>query len=201
MTTPSLAEVLAQAENPSFVRVATARVLLRQDLPAKHAALEAELAAAVARDATTNERDQAPVISQQILDLEAETEAAKVEFRFRSIGKRAWADLLAAHPPSKKQLAEWATLKQKPADHNPETFPIAAIAASCIVPEGVDTDVVLRLERAMTDSQFTALWRTCLDANLGGVEDPKSMAAGQILRAKERSESIAVPAASADQSS
>lgn len=193
---PSLTEILAQAENPSYVRVSTARVLLRQDLVARHAELEEALAAAITRDANTNERDQAPIISQQIVDLQAEMEAAKVEFRFRSIGKRGWADLLAKHPPSKAQLAEWAAAKQKPADHNPATFPIAAIAASCTIPEGMDEDAVRRLEAALTDSQFTALWRAAIDANLGGVEDPKSMAAGQILRAKERFESIAAPAAS-----
>jgi hypothetical protein len=178
------ADILAQAENPAFVRVTSVRVLLRQDLVAQHAALEADLAEAVARDAATNDKDRAPDISRQLFQLQDEMEAAKVLFKFRNIGKKRWADLLAAHPPTKAQ-------KELRTDHNPETFPIAAMAAAVVEPAGLDEDGFRRLEAALTDAQFTALWRTTIDANLGGVESPKSLAAGQILRAKERSETIA----------
>lgn len=177
----SLDEVLSQAENPSYVRVATARVLLRQDLVAKHAELSDELEAAIQRDATVNERDRAPDIAKQIEALDAEIAAAKVEFRFRSIGRRAWADLLAKHPPTKQQA------KEQRVDHNPLTFPLAAIAASCVLPEGIDLDAVKRLEASLTDAQFTALWRACIDANMGGTEDPKSLTAGLIRQVSERS--------------
>lgn len=177
----SLDEVLSQAENPSYVRVATARVLLRQDLVAKHAELSDELEAAIQRDATVNERDRAPDIAKQIEALDAEIAAAKIEFRFRSIGRRAWADLLAKHPPTKQQA------KEQRVDHNPLTFPLAAIAASCVLPEGIDLDAVKRLEASLTDAQFTALWRACIDANMGGTEDPKSLTAGLIRQVSERS--------------
>jgi hypothetical protein len=187
-------DILAQAENPAYVRVSTFRVLLRQDLVAQHAALEAELAAAIARDATSNERDRAPEIAAQIEAVQDEMESAKVEFRFRNIGKKAWADMIAAHPPTKAQ-------KELRVDHNPATFPIAAMAASLFEPEGFDEDGIRRLEAALTDAQFTALWRACIDANMGGVETLKSLAAGAILRVNERSESTVVPAASPDPSS
>jgi len=186
----SLDDILAQAENPSYRRTASARVLLRQDLVSRHRELEAELAEAIARDAVTNAADRAPAISKEIKALEAEMESALVEFRFRNVGKKAWADLLAQHPPTKDQRA---TLKT---DHNPETFPIAAMALACVQPEGVDEVAVRRLEATLSDSQFTALWRACIDANMGGTESPKSLAAGQILRAKERSEITAALAAS-----
>lgn len=195
MSDPSLDEVLAAAENPAYVRVATARILLRQDLIAKHAALEAELAAAIARDATVNERDRAPEVAKQIEVVEAEIDEAKVEFRFRNIGRRAWADLLAKHPPTKEQA------KTHRVDHNPETFPLAAIAASCTAPEGIDLAAVKRLEAAITDAQFTALWRACVDANMGGVEDPKSVTAGSILQMSERSGRTAANAGSLAQPS
>lgn len=187
-------DILAQAENPAYTRVATARVLLRQDLVTRHRELDEELAAAIARDAKTNERDQAPDIARQIEALQDEMEAAKVEFKFKAIGKKAWADLLAQHPPLKEH-------KELRVDHNPETFPIAAIAASCIKPDGVDEDFVRRLEAVLTDPQFTVIWRACIDANIGGVESPKSLAAGQILRVSEQSGTIAVPAASPEVSS
>lgn len=185
----SLDDILAEAEDPAYVRVATVKVLLRQDLVTRHAQLEGELAAAIARDAKTNDPDRAPDIAQQIDDLQGEMEAAKVEFRFRNIGRKAWADLLAAHPPEKQH-------KELKTDHNPETFPIAAIAASCSEPAGVDEGAVRRLEAALTDSQFTSLWRACIDANLGGVDVPKSLVAGRILQVNGRSANTAVLEAS-----
>jgi hypothetical protein len=124
-----IADILAQAENPEYVRVATARVLIRQDLLARHEELDAELQAAIASDGMHNRTPRAPALAAELEALEAEVEAAKVEFRFRSIGKRAWADLLAAHPPTREQK------KADPrVDHNPDTFPAAAIAASCVDP-------------------------------------------------------------------
>ena len=182
-------QILAQAEDPAFVRVATARILLRQDLITRHTELETELAEAIARDAVTNAKDRAPDISRKLKKLEDEIEAAKVGFKFRNIGRKAWADLLAAHPPTKAQ-------KELRTDHNPETFPIAAMAAAIVEPEGFDEDGIRRLEAVLTDAQFTALWRACVDACMGGVESPKSLAAGQILRVKERSASIAALAES-----
>lgn len=194
----SLADILAEAEDPAYVRVATAKVLLRQDLVARHAELEAELAAAIVLDARTNEPDQAPAIAEQLEALQAEMEAAKVEFRFRNIGRKAWADLLAAHPPTKEQLqaAKDPGSRMKGIDHNPDTFPVAAIAASCSEPAGMDEDAVRRLEAVFTDSQFTVLWSACVDANLGGVEVPKSLAAGRILQVNGQSANTAVLAAS-----
>ena len=193
MSERSLGEVLAQAENPEFVRTATARVLLRQDLVARHSQLETELTVARANDYTTNDPDRAPAIAQQIADLEAEMQAETVEFKFAAIGKKAWADLLAANPPTKEQLADELSrakasgTKPRLLDMNPETFPIAAIAASCKQPAGVDEAAVKRLEAALTDAQFTALWMACIEANIGGGDVPKSLAAGQILRVNGQS--------------
>lgn len=179
--TPSLDEILSQAENPSYRRVATAKVLLRQDLTARHAELDVELQAALERDAITNEPDKAPAIAKQLRDLETEIEDAKVEFRFANIGHRAWADLLAKHPPKQEKGG-----RRSNDPFNPATFPAAAIAAACIAPEGVDELAAKRLEVALDESQFAALFNAAVDANVGGTQDSKSLAASQILRASER---------------
>lgn len=191
----TISDILAEAENPAYVRVVTARVLLRQDLARRHAELEAKLQAAVERDVATAAGSLAdPVtatdVAAELRALEAEMDAARAEFRFRSIGRRAWADLIAKHPPTKKQAQELRV------DHNPDTFPMAAMAASCVEPAGTDEDALRRLEAVMTDTQFTELWRACVDANVGGVDGPKSLLAGSIARASEQSASTAVNAGS-----
>jgi hypothetical protein len=137
----------------------------------------------------------APDLARQVQELEAEIDAAKVEFRFVSVGHRQWADLMAAHPPTREQK------KLNPrSDHNPETFPVAAIAASCQRPE-LSVEEVQRLERALNDAQFNALWAKCLEANLGGLESPKSAAAGLIARLNVGSGTIAASGESLEASS
>jgi len=194
-TAKTIEEILSQAEDPAYVRTTTARILLRQDLLTRHDELEAELTAAVQSDAIHNEVPQAPIISEQLLDLEAEIEAVKVEFKFRSIGHRAWADLMAAHPPTKEQQKALGRI-----DHNPETFPLAAIAASCADPP-MTVDDVGRLERVLNDTQFNLLLVRCVEANTGGLDTPKSGAASLIHRVNGRSATTPVPEASPDQSS
>jgi hypothetical protein len=187
--TPTIAEILAQAENPDYVRISTARVLLRQDLGARHAALNAELQESITRDRLMNEPDRAPTIAAEIVALEAEMEASEVEFVFRSVGRKRWADMLAKHPPTRAQ-----SQADKRTVFNPETFPIAAIAASCSTPEGMDEAYAARLEASLSDAQFSALWNACVDANLGGGDIPKSpMAAGLTRRQNALSATIAVP--------
>lgn len=202
-----IADVLAQVTNPAYVRVTVARVLLRQDMHERHRLLNVDLAQALDDDAMLNRVPVAPGIAAEIVALEAEMEAAKQEFRFRSIGRQKWAALLAEHPPTREQLRE-----DKRLDHNPETFPAAAIAAAC-------TDPVMTVEQAqvlergawnedvkdyvggLNTTQFNLIWGACIDANAGGATNPKSLAAGAILRASEQFESTPAPAASPDLSS
>lgn len=196
MAALSIEDVLQQAEsNP---RIVSARVLLRQDLSVRHAELDAELNTSLTRDALGSSIADGGLprgLADEIAALEAEIESAKVEFKFRAVGRRAWADLLAKHPPTKQQVAA-----DRRATFNPETFPIAAIAACCCEPEGIDEAAVRRLEDALSDAQFSILWDACVDANLGGGVTPKSLLAGRILQASGRSGTTAAseefPAAS-----
>lgn len=194
----SVDDILAQVENPAFIRVATGRVLLRQDLLARHKELDEALTKAIEYDRMTNEDDTHPAIREQIDALEAEVEAAKIEFRFRSIGHKAWFDLIAKHPPTKDQKKADGRL-----DHDPTTFPVVAMAASCSVPEGVTEDFFRTLEKSpnVVSTVFDYLWAKCIEANVGGLEDPKSVAAGVIRQVSERSANTRAPAASPEASS
>lgn len=158
-------------------REAVARVCSRQDLLARHAELEAELTEAHQGDLRENREPESPRIAQQIVDLEAEIAGTEREFRFRAIGRRAWADLLAKYPPTKDQQRAHPGL-----DHNPDRFPVAAIAASAVAPT-LTVDQAKLLEERLNLAQWEKLWGACLDANLGGSDRPLSVAAGMTLRA------------------
>lgn len=188
----SLDEILAAAENPAYHRVAVARILLRKDLLDAHEALEGELSQAIADDRITNREPVAPEVARRLRALEDEIEATKVPFKFRQVGHKAWADLMARHPPTRKQLEQTKGL-----DHNPATFPVAALAASCVEPEMTE-DHVRRLEAAIDESQFATLWGTCLKVNVGAGDSPNSQAAGVILRLSGAFESTPESAESLD---
>ncbi len=190
----SIDEILAVVENPDHRRSTTVRILLRQDLVERHARLDQELADAMAADARLNRDPVAPTVADEILALEAELEAAKVPFMFRSIGRKAWADLIAAHPPTQAQR-----LAYRGVGYNPETFPIAALAASAVEP-AIDLPAAHRLEAALNDSQFELLWTAALEVNRG-VDAPKSGVAGRIRRTSDAFGSTAAIEESLDPSS
>lgn len=157
-------------------REKTVKILLDQRLLAEHERLEAELVAELEVDARENRDPVGPGLAQELVEFEDKIQAARREFRFKSIGKKQWADLIAEHPPTKEQTAANVRL-----DHNPETFPIVAIAASCIDPV-MTVAQVGQLEQALNLAQFDKLWAACLEANVGGGDSPKSWVAGPIAR-------------------
>lgn len=189
-------DVLAVAESPDHVRKRSVRVLLRQDLVERHAELDARLMSTPNEDGIGGAGAAVRETADEITALEAEIDSAQVTFTFRAVGHMKWANLMAEHPPTKDQLKANPRL-----DHNPETFPIAAMAATCVDPEGASVESFRRLEASsLPISVFDTLWSACLDANLGGGA-PKSVAAGAIRRLSGRSASTPAPAASPDPSS
>lgn len=174
-------------------REKTVKILLDQQMLVEHERLDAELLAASKADSEENRDPLGPGLAESLVRFEAEIEAAKQQFRFRAIGKKAWADLLAQHPPTKEQV----TLQPR-LDHNPETFPLAAIAASCVDPK-MTVEQVGKLEQALNLAQFDKLWAGCLDANVGASDSPKSLVAPLIVRMSDVFETMPVNGASRGQ--
>lgn len=172
----SIEDILGAAEDPAYQRVVTVSIpLIPQALRDEHAHLDALLPTLVT-DTIDAHPDRLPT-AQRLAEIEAEIEERSVTFRFKSIGNRAWSDLLRTHPPTRAQLSQHRGI-----DHNPETFPYAAIAASCVDPV-MTSDDVKRLD-ASTAFDVTAwndLWGACLRANVAEA-NPKSQVAGLILR-------------------
>lgn len=172
MTQPSIEEVLAQATP----RTVTVRVCLRGDLLGRHQQLEVQLLEAARLDGTEIRHAEAPAVARHIQELEAEIEASKVEFTFQSLGRKGWTDLLAKHLPGEQDRADGCNF-------NRETFPIAALAASCITPV-MTVPQTERLAEAVNDGQWQLLWDACLAANMEG-SDPFSLAASVVLHGSE----------------
>lgn len=103
--------------------------------------------------------------------LRAEIADAQVEFVFRSLPRLRWTELLGKHPPKEAHRLAGA-------DHNPETFPRAAVAASLVSPRGetdADTErLVRRIFEEWPIGETERLWKTCLSANHGVSQVPKS---------------------------
>jgi len=172
----SIEEILATADDPAYHRVATAKITLaRQELRDEHARLEA-LLPTLTSDTIDSHPDRLAT-AERIAEIEAEMEASVIEFKFRSVGHKAWADLLRQHPPTREQKRELPQI-----DHNPETFPYEAIALSCIDPL-MTVEQVRELDaKPFIDVQaWSTLWSKCLEANVVGAL-PKSAAAGLIRR-------------------
>lgn len=175
MSERSIDEILAMAADPAYHRVVTARIsFVPQALRDEHDRLDALLPTLTSDTIDTHPDRRAT--AERLAEIESEIADAVVEFRFKAIGHRAWADLMRLHPPTKQQLAVDRKL-----DHNPDTFPYEAIAASCVSPS-MTADQVRELERseAVDVQSWMELWSACIRANV--VEKaPKSVAASIVL--------------------
>lgn len=180
-------EILAEAENPAHARIESAFILQRQDLQIRYDELQGELRAARRRSDSISNGFSAE-LERQVAELEAEMAEALIEYRFKNIGHRAWADLLAEHPPSEEQRAA-----NRLADHNPDTLKPAVMAKACVEPDGATVAFFNRLSEVYSPDQFEVLWLACYKANMGASGLPKALTAtrGQTLQANEPSESSA----------
>lgn len=161
---------------------AEARICTRFDLLEQHAKVEQDLMAA-----TTDAKRK--TLARKVVKLEADIEAVEKVFTFADIGGQ-WLDLIGKHPPTKDQLKADGKL-----DHNPETFPIAAVAASSSQPK-LTEDQVRKLRGKLQFVQWQKLWGATLEANLGMVTAPKSVLAGAVLRRNGGSGTTPAPAGS-----
>lgn len=167
------------------------RVLLDQSMLVEHARLDEALRKAIDLDAHLNRDPEAPVIAEQIRNLEQRIDDAKTVFVFEQIGRGAWLDLVAKHPPTDEE-------RQQGLDHHPETFIPAALVASCKTvrtPDGnegtLDVDNARFLMDELTEAEFRKLWGACLKANLGEASDPKSAAAAIFHQLSSKSSTTA----------
>lgn len=150
-------------------KVARAQVCLRGDLIDELEQLEVQYRQAKAADDGDLGGGPWLPIAERIAQVQAEVDATSTTFVFESIGQRAWSDLIAAHPPTSEG-------KKTGEQFNPDSFPFAAVAASCVQPTGVDEEGARRLYDRLNFGQWSELWGACLDANVRTASVPKSAA-------------------------
>lgn len=127
--------------------------------------LELDLPAVAAADEESNEPNHAPALTRRIEELYDQVEASRATFTFEGIPGGDWSALIRQHPPTEKQ-------RKAGLDHNPDTFPLVALAASAVAPTMTPDDVEW-LWSTLTDGQRTLLWMTCYAVN-GGLRGPKA---------------------------
>lgn len=91
-------------------------------------------------------------------------------FRFSAIGRGPWRDLEAEHPPTDEQRAEFGDdLKW-----NPETFPEAALVATCTDP-GLSPEEAHWLATKLPEFVWDRVWAACLATNIHGGDEKKAL--------------------------
>lgn len=158
----------------------TVRIPMRADLPDQIGRLELEARREKAVDDRENREPVAPGIARQIQDLEAELAASEEAFTFEALSRGTARELVAEHPATEDQQKE-AAAEGRRLQWNPDTYPPALIAASCITPRLTVEDAV-EIWDGWSDGQVAQLWSGCLSVNAGTVDvGPKSQIASDIL--------------------
>lgn len=176
-------------------RTVEAHICGKPDLLVEHERLEAELTGARSAAGDVMFSKEVADLARQVRDLEDKIAAAERVFVFGALSRKAWQDLIRAHPPNKDDRAEGL-------DHHPDTFIPAAISACARAPE-LTVEQVARLDETLPFTEFEKLWQATLTVNLGSSSPPKSVLAAAIERLTQNggSSTTAAPAGSPDGSS
>lgn len=174
----SIEDILAQAQPVTRA----VRLCLRGDLIAEREALERELLIARQGDLRENRIPEATAVAERIAELEAETDAASVEFKIKAVTRTEWVALLKAHPPTDEE--------REAGNDFGEGMAAAALAACSVDPE-MSLEQAQQLLDTVSTRQFNSLWSAILTANLGDDTLPKSVAATATLHSSGQSSTTA----------
>ncbi|NUP49012.1 MAG: hypothetical protein HOW97_17155 [Catenulispora sp.] len=143
---------------------------LAGDLAAKADHLAEQLELADARPAPTSlaEVDPRRELEAELEKVHQAMRPSNVVFRFQALGRVAYSDLLAAHPPRLGVADDGAW--------NNDTYPNALIAATCLEP-AMTVEQVEQLTEVLNQRQRNELWAAAWAAQVGETRVPSSRAA------------------------
>lgn len=87
------------------------------------------------------------VAEEEVKEAEEAADEAVAVFKFRSLGARAYDDLVARHPITPEQEAKVRAAGGEPTAWNPDTFPPALTQASLAEPQ-------------LTEAEFLEIWKS-----------------------------------------
>ena len=176
MSKPDIAALLAEARRPER----TVELCLRGDLQARLEDLERELGAAhESESGVLADGAEAYRIAGQIQVLREQMKDSTAVFRLRAMTRKAWAELVAAHPPARDDEIEQAL------GYHPDSFFPALIRASAVDPELTAEQWDRLIDDTLTSRQYDDLIDTTLALNRRPIDVPFSPAASRTLRASE----------------
>ncbi len=150
-------------------------LFLDGDLAARHQRLEQQLQQVARSDLSSGEdigtEPPSVRLARQIRELEAEAEdaGARVTFTFANVGAHLWDEILADHPPDESDV-------QRGRDYA-ATFLPAAMAESCVDPEGATPEGFRALHEQVSSGQWEQLRVGLFAANRQKVDVRPSRAA------------------------
>jgi hypothetical protein len=170
MDIKELDALLASAKRPETV----VPVCLRGDLQAEWETLDKRLNDLRSRNfgkigMSQDHRD----LAQRIVELEATMSASTIDIRLRGLDRRAWRDLVSAHPARKDNETDGVL------GVNQETF-FDALVAECAVEPEMTADQVSTFLDSITSSQFDKLADAAWGLNRRDVNVPFSYSASLV---------------------
>ncbi|MFB4280851.1 hypothetical protein ACBJ59_36565 [Nonomuraea sp. MTCD27] len=176
----SAADIKAKLRRPER----TVTLCLVGDLQAQYEQLERDLARArdKASEGTlaSGANADATRIAREIQALQEEMREHTETFRFRGLARRAYRDLIAAHPPTDEQVE-----KNPEVDVNWDTFGVSLITACCISHD-LNEDEVGELVDELTAAQYGSIFTAAQAVNVIELDVPNSFTASAVLRASKR---------------
>jgi hypothetical protein len=154
----------------------TVELCLRGDLQSAWEHAERQLAAAqrTAGDSLGGDTPEIEALAARMEDLRAQMAAATVEFTFRALTPRRWAQLLTEHP-----VGDDAPDRDRMLGINCDTLFPALLIESCAAPAMGQARWDKLLDR-ITDAQYARLTNTVWMLNRGEIEVPFSRDASRI---------------------
>jgi hypothetical protein len=130
-------------------------------------------------------------LAQKVRDLEEQIEAAQVRFRFKSMGRGRFSELVPLYPPREGNLYDYQVGYDRDAmlDAQIRECLVEPVFDDCAKPgcEHTDCGTWQQLINALNVSEYGELARVVQKANGVVTEAPKSLLASQILDKPERS--------------
>lgn len=149
---------------------------LRADLLAEFEDLDQQFKIARDNPAKTLGNKEAAEIAQVMQATREQMQASTETFHLRALPRRQWSDLLKKHPSASGETGEF----------DPDTFPVAALAACCVTP-AMSEDQAGQLVDRVSQGQWNTLWLAIIELNIGAAEVPTSVSASAVLSAMPRS--------------